>query len=96
MTITGTGFVPGAIVSFEGVLGTPSEVVTVQVVNSTTIIATVNVKGGLVSQAWDVRVTNPDLTTAILPDPDLSSLTRSEEDLSIRAMLKPVRSIQSP
>jgi hypothetical protein len=66
MTITGTGFVPGAIVTFEGAVGTPPEVTTVQVLNATTIQATVNVRSDPAPQVWDLRVTNPDQTSAIL------------------------------
>ena len=56
--------------TFEGGQGLPQEVTAVQVVNSTTIRATVNAKndGTLGSQVWDVRVTNPDLSTTVLLD----------------------------
>jgi len=68
MTITGTGFVPGANVAFEGAAGNPPAVTTVQLLNSTTILATVQVISDPAPQVWDLRVTNPDLTTAALPD----------------------------
>ena len=47
-----------------------SEVVSVQVVDSTTITAIVNVKGDTAfgAQAWDVRVTKPDTTSAVMQD----------------------------
>jgi len=70
VTITGTGFQNGAVVTFEGGQGLPQEVTAVQVVNPTTITATVNVKndGSLGTQVWDVRVTNPDFSTTVLLD----------------------------
>jgi len=66
LTITGSGFQNGAVVAFEGGVGTPPEIVTVQVMNPTTIIAMINVKG--TPQIWDVRVTNQDNSTAVLLD----------------------------
>jgi hypothetical protein len=69
VTITGTGFLNGAVVTFEGGVGTAPEVVTTQVVNSTTIVVTVNVISSVSGvQAWDVRVTNPNSTTTLLLD----------------------------
>jgi hypothetical protein len=69
LTITGTGFLNGAVVTFEGGIGLASEVVTVQVVNSTTLVVTVNVMSSVPSaQAWDVRVTNPNASTTLLLD----------------------------
>jgi hypothetical protein len=70
MTITGSGFSPGAVVSFEGGLGVASQVTSVQYVNSTTLVATVNVlgDGSFGTQVWDVRVTNPNSTTILLLD----------------------------
>ncbi|HXD10541.1 MAG TPA: hypothetical protein VN653_10800 [Anaerolineales bacterium] len=68
--IVGSGFQSGAIVTFEGGQGLPPEVLAVQVVDSTTITLTVNTQnpGVLSLQVWDVRITNPDNSTAILPD----------------------------
>jgi hypothetical protein len=70
MTITGTGFQTGAIVSFEGGLGLPQQVMGIQVIDSATIIVTVNAQndGSAGQQAWDVRVTNPDTSTVVLAD----------------------------
>ena len=70
LTISGSGFVNGAVVTFEGGQGTPSQIVTTQVVNPTTIVITVNVFGdaSLGTQIWDVRITNPDTSTAVLVD----------------------------
>jgi hypothetical protein len=70
MTITGSGFSPGAVVSFEGGLGVASQVASVQYVNSTTLVATVNVMadGSFGTQTWDLRVTNPNSTTILLLD----------------------------
>jgi len=70
MTITGSGFAPGAVVTLEGGLGVASPVMSVQVVNSTTLVVTINAQndGSFGTQVWDVRVTNPNTTTAVLLD----------------------------
>ncbi len=70
ITITGTGFLNGSLVNFEGGQGTAPQITAVQVANSTTIIITVNVRidAGLGTQVWDIRVTNPDGSSAILLD----------------------------
>jgi len=70
VTIIGSGFQSGATVTFEGVQGPPQEVITVQVVNSTTIIITLTARndGTQGAQVWDIRVTNPDTSTAVLAD----------------------------
>lgn len=70
LTVTGSGFQTGAGVSFEGGQGLPQEVVAVQVVNPTTLMVTVNARndGALGQQVWDIRVTNPDTSSAILAD----------------------------
>ncbi len=70
VTITGSGFANGAVVLFEGGQGTAPQVLTIQVVNPTTIVAAVNVAAnpGFGTQQWDLRVTNPDTSTAFLAD----------------------------
>jgi hypothetical protein len=70
LTITGTGFQEGAMVSFEGGLGLPQQVIEVEVVDAETLLVTVSTQndGTAGSQVWDVRVTNPDDTTAVLVD----------------------------
>jgi len=70
LTIAGTGFVNGAVVTFEGGQGVASEVTTVQVLNNTTIRATVIVRAdaSFGTQTWDVRVTNPNGSTTVLMD----------------------------
>ncbi len=70
LTITGTGFVSGAVVTFEGGLGPAPQVTSTTVANTNTIVITVNVQGDTSqgNQIWDVRVTNPDQSTAVLPD----------------------------
>ena len=70
LTISGSAFVNGAVVIFEGGLGPAPQIVTSQVVNPTTIVITVNVTAdaSLGAQVWDVRVTNPDTSTAVLLD----------------------------
>ena len=68
--IAGAGFQNGAVVTFEGGQGLPQQVVSVQVVDPGTIIVTVNTQndGTAGPQVWDVRVTNPDNSTAVLVD----------------------------
>jgi len=68
--ITGTGFQSSALVTFEGGLGLPQEIITTQVLNSTTIIVTMTTRndGSSGIQVWDVRVTNPDNVTTVLLD----------------------------
>jgi len=70
LTITGSGFVNGAVVSFEGGQGTPPQVTTAQVVNPTTIVVTVTTTVDLSfgTQRWDVRVTNQNSSFALLAD----------------------------
>ena len=70
LTITGSGFVNGAVVNFEGGQGTAPQITTAQVVNPTTVVITVNVPddGGAGTQVWDLRVTNPNNSTTILAD----------------------------
>jgi hypothetical protein len=70
LTITGSGFQNGAVVAFEGGLGLPQEVVAVQVLNPTTLAVTVTARndGSQGNQIWDIRVTNPDASTAVLLD----------------------------
>jgi len=70
LTVTGSGFQNGAVVAFEGGLGLPQEVVGVQVLNPNTLAVTVTARndGSLGSQIWDIRVTNPNASTAVLLD----------------------------
>lgn len=70
MTITGSGFQNGAVVTFEGGIGLPQDIITTQVVNSTTIVLLMTPRndGTFGPQIWDVRVTNPDNSATILPD----------------------------
>ncbi|HKY54649.1 MAG TPA: right-handed parallel beta-helix repeat-containing protein [Anaerolineales bacterium] len=70
LTINGSGFQSGATVAFEGGAGLPQEIVSTEVVNSNTIIVTFNARndGSAGAQVWDIRVTNPDTTTAVLAD----------------------------
>ena len=70
VTISGSNFVNGAVVSLEGGQGTAPQVPSAQVVNPTTIVITLNatVDNSFGTQAWDVRVTNTNNTTAVLPD----------------------------
>jgi len=70
LTITGSSFTNGAVVVFEGGQGAAPQVTATQVVNPTTIVITVNVTADVAigTQAWDLRVTNPDTSTAVLLD----------------------------
>jgi hypothetical protein len=69
VTITGAGFQNDAQVKFEGGVGIPPEIQTVQVVNATTIMVTlIALNDGTSANVWDVRVTNPDASTAVLMD----------------------------
>lgn len=69
MTIIGTGFQSGALVTFEGGAGAPQEILGIQVVNSTIIIVTMTARNDTgVAQVWDVRVTNPDTSTFVMMD----------------------------
>jgi len=68
VTITGTGFVNGAVVLFEGGQGPAPQVTALQVLNPTTIVMTVNtaVDETFGAQIWDLRLTNSDLTSILL------------------------------
>jgi isocitrate/isopropylmalate dehydrogenase len=70
LTITGSNFANGAVVLFEGAQGPAPQVTTTQVVNPTTIVITVDtaVDTSFGTQAWDVRVTNPNNTAGVLED----------------------------
>ena len=70
VTVSGTSFANGATVTFEGAEGTPPQVTATQVVNASTIVITVNsaVATGATAQAWDLRVTNPNNSSAVLPN----------------------------
>lgn len=69
VTITGSGFKDGALVTFEGGAGTPPQIQNVQVVNATTITVTLTaLNAGTSPDVWDVRVTNTDTSSAVLPD----------------------------
>jgi hypothetical protein len=70
LTITGSGFVNGAVLNFEGGQGIAPQVATTQIVNPTTIVTTVNIQvdEAFGTQAWDVRVTNPNNSTTVLTD----------------------------
>ena len=69
VTVSGSGFAPGAGVTFEnGTGGSTPTVSNVVVVNATTITATVTARTGgpKRNRQWDVRVTNPDGSTGVL------------------------------
>lgn len=69
ITISGTGFSNGATVAFQGGQGPAPQVVSVQVVNSTTILAVVTAgNDGPSPQTWTLQVIDPGGTSASLPN----------------------------
>ena len=70
VTITGSGFAPGASVAFENGTGPAPTVETDPVIaaDGSEVTFTLNVKTGgpKRERVWDVRVTNPDGSTAVL------------------------------
>lgn len=70
VTITGTGFADGATLSFVGGSGPAPTASGVVVVDGDTITATIRIKAGGPGKIrrWDVVVTNPDGTSAVLAD----------------------------
>ena len=70
VTITGSGFLAGADVTFENGKGARPSATNVVVVSSITITATVTVgtNGPPRPRVWDVRVTNADSSTGVLAD----------------------------
>jgi PKD repeat protein len=69
-TISGSGFAPGATVTFENGIGPAPTVESEPVVaiDGSEITVTLNVKTGgpKRERVWNVRVTNPDASTAVL------------------------------
>jgi hypothetical protein len=67
LTITGGGFQTGATVTFENGSGSTPSASGVQVVGGTQINGNVSVGGGgpRRSRPWDLRVTNPDGSSAV-------------------------------
>ncbi len=70
VTIIGSGFVDGADVTFENGAGPTPTASNVVIVDVNTIAASVTAKPGGPPQnrVWDVRVTNPDGSSAVLVD----------------------------
>jgi hypothetical protein len=68
VTITGAGFAQGAVVTFENGSGPAPTASNVVVVDGHTITATITTKGGgpRRNRVWDVRVRNPDESSAAL------------------------------
>jgi Bacterial Ig domain len=67
VTITGTGFQPGATVSFQGGRNPSPTASNISVsADGTTITATVSASNGAKTGTWDVRVTNLDSSTGVL------------------------------
>jgi hypothetical protein len=71
VTITGSGFVAGAVVKMENGPGGPPTFLGATVQSSTTLTATFRIRSGVgvqTNRVFDVRVTNPDGTTGVLLD----------------------------
>lgn len=70
LNIVGSGFQNGAVVAFEGGSGVPQEIMSTQVVNPNLIIVNMTARndGSAGTQVWDIRVTNPDSSSAVLTD----------------------------
>jgi hypothetical protein len=70
ITITGSGFVNGAVVAFEGGQGPSPQVTETQVLNPTTMVIAVSIPAdtSFGTQRWNVRVTNPGDFSTVLPD----------------------------
>ena len=69
MTIFGTGFAAGASVTFENGAGPkPTAIIDSLSANSIMIRVTTKSGGPIGDRFWDVRVTNPDTSTGILPE----------------------------
>lgn len=68
VTITGSGFVDGAAVTFENGAGPAPEASNIVISDGTSITAAVTAKsaGPPKDRTWDVRVTNPDGSSAVL------------------------------
>lgn len=68
LTITGSGFLSGASLTLEGGQGTAPVVTNVQLVDGTNLIATIQAPEGSGPSVWDIRITNPDGSYALLED----------------------------
>ena len=70
VTITGSGFRSGASVALQNGDGPTPEITGVEVADESTITALLTIKDGGPprERVWDLRVTNPDGGTAVLPD----------------------------
>jgi hypothetical protein len=67
LIVTGSGFEAGVAASFQGGEGRAPQVLAVQVVSPTTVLLTVKaVNSTSQPQAWDVRIDNPDGSSALL------------------------------
>ena len=68
ITITGSGFVTGTDVNFKDGAGPAPAVSNVVLIDSNTITATVTTKSGgpPKNRTWDVQLTNPDGSSALL------------------------------
>jgi hypothetical protein len=68
VTITGSGFAPGATLTFENGSGPAPSASNVAVGDANTITATITGKAGgpRRNRLWDVRVTSPDGSSGVL------------------------------
>ncbi len=70
LVVSGAGFEPGAVVSFENGSGPTPTVITYVTSSATSIEVQINVpKGGKGQRTWHVRVTNPGGATGVSPVP---------------------------
>ena len=70
LNIVGSGFQNGAVVTFEGGSGGAQEITSSQVVSPglITVNMTARNDGSAGTQVWDIRVINPDTSSAVLTD----------------------------
>jgi hypothetical protein len=70
LNVVGSGFQNGAVVTFEGGSGGAQEILGTQVVTANLIVVNITARndGSAGTQVWDIRVTNPDASSAVLTD----------------------------
>ena len=70
LNIVGSGFQNGAVVTFEGGSGGAQEITSTQVVTANLIVVNMTARndGSAGTQVWDIRVTNPNGSSAVLTD----------------------------
>ncbi len=67
LIVTGTGFEAGLAAAFQGGSGTAPQILAPQVINPTTVLLTVTALNSTQQpQVWDLRIVNPDGSSALL------------------------------